>query len=74
MSSPGSWRRSAPEGRERSPSSQLGAKDCIPEVARVKFHWNMPRKIHWTLPVRIHWGSDNPLEHATENPRCFLRC
>ena len=34
----------------------------------------MPLKIHWTFPVKIHWASDNQLEHATENPRCFPRC
>ena len=34
-----------------SRSSIVGADDCTPEIAKVKFRWKVPLNIHWTFAV-----------------------
>ena len=41
----------SPENRRRA---TLRAKDCTPEIAKMKCCWKMPLKIHRKMPLEIH--------------------
>ena len=47
-------------------SSRIGAKDCTPEITKVKFQWKVPVNVHWNFLVKIHWKSVNTLKNTTD--------